>query len=236
MPSAQKPNIYQRMNSVMKEISGVAKDKEAKFAGGFKYASHDAVVKAVRDALVTHGIVMVMDLKSHVVDGNRLEAVYTVRFVNVDNPEDAIHSDWFGFGIDSSDKGPGKAISYIKKYALLNTLSLPTGDDPENDNEAHSQKGNPRTTRSPGKAKLPRPKGDGQLAGSGPKETFVDVKIDAIGNSPQFDGVTVVSCTGPNGSSVELMTQDSAMRESAEAILAGSKVAQVRFEKTEAGN
>lgn len=222
MASDQKPNIYQRMNAVMKEVSGVGKDKEAKFAGGFKYASHDAVVKAVRDSLVENGVVMVMDLKSHVVDGNRLEAVYTVRFVNIDNPEDAIHSDWFGFGIDTSDKGPGKAISYIKKYALLNTLSLPTGDDPENDNHSHKPK--QKAASKGGKAEMPKPV----------EGTAVDVL--AITDSEQYEGVTVVKCKGPKGQAIDVMTNDAEHRAQAEAILADDGKALVKCEKTESGN
>jgi hypothetical protein len=38
-----------------------------------------------------------------------------------------------GYGIDPQDKGPGKAISYSVKYALLKALGLESGDDPDND-------------------------------------------------------------------------------------------------------
>jgi hypothetical protein len=36
-----------------------------------------------------------------------------------------------GYGVDPQDKGPGKAISYGVKYALLKVLGLETGDDPD---------------------------------------------------------------------------------------------------------
>jgi hypothetical protein len=44
---------------------------------------------------------------------------------------------FFGYGIDNQDKGPGKAMSYAVKYAMLKTFCLETGDDPEKDDIPH---------------------------------------------------------------------------------------------------
>jgi hypothetical protein len=63
--------------------------------------------------------------------GNRTQAFMTVRFVNIDEPADWIDVQSFGYGIDESDKGPGKAMSYAVKYALLKALGMETGDDPD---------------------------------------------------------------------------------------------------------
>jgi hypothetical protein len=48
-----------------------------------------------------------------------------------------------GYGVDPQDKGPGKAISYGVKYALLKVLGLETGDDPDEvqDNRADFKPG-----------------------------------------------------------------------------------------------
>ena len=37
----------------------------------------------------------------------------------------------FGKGIDSGDKGFGKASTYARKYALLNAYKIATGEDPD---------------------------------------------------------------------------------------------------------
>lgn len=221
MAQAQKSNIYQRMNAVMRDVHGVGKDKKAQFAGGFNYASHDAVVRAVRESFVEHGIVMVMDLKSQTVDGNRLEAVYTVRFVNIDSPEDFIETDWFGFGIDSSDKGPGKAISYIKKYAILNTLSLPTGDDPESGNDAHKPVANNKA--KPRKVAMP-------------KEKPSTATVIGVGSSDEFDGVWSVKLKNAEGKEIEVLTQSKETSEEAKEHLSLGHKVLVSFTKTDAGN
>ena len=53
----------------------------------------------------------------------------TVRFVNIDEPQDFFDVQSFGYGVDGQDKGPGKAMSYAVKYALLKALGLETGED-----------------------------------------------------------------------------------------------------------
>ena len=65
--------------------------------------------------------------------GNRTDCKIDIKFINIDNPDDNIVVPTFGYGIDNQDKGPGKAISYAVKYALLKTLGLETGDDPDLD-------------------------------------------------------------------------------------------------------
>jgi len=91
------------------------------------------VTAKIRPALLKHGIMPVVSVKNHLQDGNRTEATILVRFVNVEMPSDFIEVESFGYGIDPQDKGPGKAITYAFKYALLKVFCLETGDDPERD-------------------------------------------------------------------------------------------------------
>ena len=52
-----------------------------------------------------------------------------VEFVNIDNPDDRFCVEHYGYGIDTQDKGVGKAVSYAYKYALLKTFALETGEN-----------------------------------------------------------------------------------------------------------
>jgi hypothetical protein len=126
-----KLNLHQRMAKVQAEITYIQKEKKA----GMNYTivSHDAVTAKVRPAMVAAGILY---YPIHLVtkqEGNRTEAIMTIRFANVDDPADCIDVATFGHGIDTQDKGPGKAMSYAVKYALLKALGLETGDDPDLD-------------------------------------------------------------------------------------------------------
>jgi len=129
-----KLNIHQRLANVMNEVSYIQKDKK----DGMKYSivSHDKVTAKVRPALLKHGIVYYPVMLEHSQNGNRTEVTMSIKFVNIENQDDYFVVPSLGFGIDNQDKGPGKAISYAVKYALLKALGLETGDDPDLEQEA----------------------------------------------------------------------------------------------------
>lgn len=129
-------NIYQRLAAVMGEVSYI--QKERKSGMNYTIVSHDAVTAKVRPALLKHGIVYHPIRCEHTHNGNRAECAMTVRFVNVDAPTEFFDVPTFGYGIDPQDKGPGKAMSYAVKYALLKALGLETGDDPDEQSVDHS--------------------------------------------------------------------------------------------------
>lgn len=132
----KKMNIHQRIRAVMVDVAYV--QKEDKMVNNqYTFVSHDAVTKAVRGAMIEHGIIAVPNVTEWHQDGNRTSVDLLVEFFNVDDPKDSIRVNVFGFGVDQQDKGPGKAFSYAKKYAFLQLFCLETGDDPERDSIDH---------------------------------------------------------------------------------------------------
>jgi hypothetical protein len=130
-------NIHQRLHAAQARVDYVQKEKKA----GMRYSivSHDAVTAKVRPILHDCGVVYYPIGIHHTQHGNRTEVAMCVRFANIDNPEDHIDVPSLGYGIDDQDKGPGKAISYAVKYALLKTLGLETGDDPDIDQDVRHE-------------------------------------------------------------------------------------------------
>lgn len=135
---ANAKNIHQRIAAVMGEVSYIQKERKQ----GMQYTivSHDVVTAKVRPALLKAGVIYYPVRCEHTHNGNRAECSMTVRFANIDEPSDFIDVPTFGYGIDPQDKGPGKAMSYAVKYALLKALGLETGDDADHDSINHSQK------------------------------------------------------------------------------------------------
>lgn len=131
--ASPRPNIYQRMHAVMQEIKYVQKEKKA----GMRYSivSHDVVTALVRPLMVKHGIIYYPTTFKMEQIGNRTQLMCAVVFQNIDEPTDRMVVESAGYGIDDQDKGPGKAISYAVKYALLKGLGLESGDDPDEDQE-----------------------------------------------------------------------------------------------------
>lgn len=124
-------NVHQRLAAAMGDVDYIQKEK--KQGMNYTIVSHDAVTAKVRPVLLKHGIVYYPVRCEHLHNGNRAECSLTVRFVNIDQPADFFDVPTFGYGIDPQDKGPGKAMSYAVKYALLKALGLETGDDPDNE-------------------------------------------------------------------------------------------------------
>lgn len=131
-----KLNIAQRINAAMGEVDYIQKEK--KQGMNYSIVSHDAVTAKVRPILQKHGVVYYpRDLNVHQ-EGNRTQAIFSVRFENIDDRADYIDVATFGYGVDPQDKGPGKAMSYGVKYALLKVLGMETGDDPDTVQDARA--------------------------------------------------------------------------------------------------
>jgi hypothetical protein len=131
------PNIYQRINEVMKEVNYIQKS-DKKVNNMYSFVSHDSVSAALHMPMANHGIVMTSSIVELNRDGNRTTLKVEVSFINADDPADKFSVFCYGDGIDQQDKGIGKAMSYAVKYALLKTFCLETGDDVEKDNINHS--------------------------------------------------------------------------------------------------
>lgn len=105
--------------------------KDGSMGASYNFVSHDQVTAKVHPLLVKHGIVILPTVEELAQDGNRTVVKLLVMLVNVDNPADNLQVRSVGYGLDDGDKGPGKAVSYAYKYALLKTFCLETGDDPD---------------------------------------------------------------------------------------------------------
>jgi hypothetical protein len=119
-------NLHQRLLLVMGEVTYIQKDRTI---GSYMVVTHDAVTAKVRPSLVKHRVLYYPQNLHYVQNGNRTEVRTDIRFVNADVPTDYIEVPTLGFGVDQSDKGPGKALSYAVKMALLKALGLETGED-----------------------------------------------------------------------------------------------------------
>lgn len=141
-----KLNIYQKMAIATSKIEKVIKGLTVKTGDNrsYKAVSDKDVNNAVKPVEAELGIYSYPfdreitsedreifktkngQLSNYVI---KLKTIY--RFVNVDNPSEFIDIKTYGYGIDSQDKAPGKAMTYSDKYALLKAYKIETGDDPD---------------------------------------------------------------------------------------------------------
>lgn len=134
-------NIFEKINKVMENIEYLAKDDKVEFGTTkYKAISEEKVTTAVREQLVKQGIVIIpikqesenKELIRTDKSINMLTSVHVrYRIQNIDDINDFIEVESNGSGVDTQDKGVGKAMTYAYKYMLLRTFAIPTGEDPD---------------------------------------------------------------------------------------------------------
>lgn len=134
-------NIHVRMIRAQADAKALEKTKPKGNSEGAKflangYVAHDTVTHEAVRILTAQGIHFQPYLKAHAQEGNRTTVDMEGVFTNVDKPEERLTFLGFGYGVDQSDKGPGKAMSYAKKMVLSQALLLNTHEDIEQQNTA----------------------------------------------------------------------------------------------------
>lgn len=143
-------NIYQRIDAITAELAVVAKNLtvQASKTSSYKAVGERDIIDAVKPLEHKYGVVSFpvtreilddMTLESETTyNGNTVKKTTfyikirtTYRFVNIEKPEEYIETETISDGIDSGDKGGGKAMTYGDKYALMKVYKISTGEDPD---------------------------------------------------------------------------------------------------------
>jgi len=136
-------NIYQKLDAVRKAVAYLQKDATVT---GYKAITHDFVTSAVRPEMIKHGIVTIPRQMSYEfkdtgkttkggVPFTAYIGMYEFDFVNIEDPQDKVTVSVGAMSEDTADKGPGGAISYAMKYALLKVFNIETGESEESRHE-----------------------------------------------------------------------------------------------------
>lgn len=142
---SDKKNLFEKIQLVSNEVRNISKDMTVgSGAYSYKAVSDIDVTLAVKDAETKHKLVSI-PIKQElinseilkVLDGQKEKITYvdtiklTLKIIDLEDINSSIEIESFGKGIDSGDKGFGKASTYARKYALLNAYKIATGEDPD---------------------------------------------------------------------------------------------------------
>lgn len=130
----------------------------------YDYVMEADLVEAVRGLLAARHVMLVPSIKSVAKDGRLTTTLMTFTFHDGETGE-CLTIPWAGCGDDPADKGLAKSITGAVKYVIAKTFLIPTGDDPEADDQSQSPRksvpakqqpqGTPQT--SPTASPLPGP-------------------------------------------------------------------------------
>ncbi|OKZ77204.1 MAG: hypothetical protein BHW01_05620 [Clostridium sp. 27_14] len=138
-------NIFEKMLNITNEIANVNKNLTVgEGKSSYKAVGEADILKAVKELEFKYRVYSyptnreVIESTMYTTTNNygeknnifsRIKTTY--RFVNIDKPDEYIETITFAEGIDTQDKGSGKAMTYSDKYALMKSYKIITGEDPD---------------------------------------------------------------------------------------------------------
>ena len=143
-------NLFEKMAAITADMDTVAKNLTVETAKGrgYKAVSERDIIDAVKPLEAKHRVYS-YPFSRELVESEILESESTYdgkttkkttfythlktvyRFVDIDAPDSFLDMCVYSVGLDTQDKGDGKAMTYGDKYALMKAYKISTGDDPD---------------------------------------------------------------------------------------------------------
>lgn len=135
-------NIYQRLSKITSDLETVAKNLNVNTGkSSYRAVSERDVKDAVKPLENKYGVLS-FPVGKDIIESELIEDAsgrryrymrvrVTMRFINIDKPEEYVDVIGYGDGLDTGDKAPGKADTYACKYCLMSCYKISTGDDPD---------------------------------------------------------------------------------------------------------
>ena len=128
------PNIYQRINAVMKDVTYIKKGSAGQGTG----VLYDDVIPVIRGHMINHGVVPILtEIKEpfnteHKTSKQQVyQAKYQLDLVNMYDPSDRVSYTQSAHAQDNGDKGPGKLSTYALKVMYVKAFALESGINDE---------------------------------------------------------------------------------------------------------
>lgn len=147
--------IYQKINRIMRQVNGVARERTNKAKGGYAYAGYDDVNEALRPLFAEHGVVRVATaLKLEVLDGGTISVMVQVCYVDAEDGSELVvpmvalqPSQTTAKTVEAQQVG--QAISYAVKNVELKLFALTGNPDSDDVDKAEREAIQNETRREP---------------------------------------------------------------------------------------
>ena len=198
-------NIYQKIDAITAELAVVAKNLTVQTGKdrSYKAVGERDIIDAVKPLEHKYGV-MSYPVSREILDDETLTSESTgyngtpvvkttfyikirtkYRFVNIEAPEEYIETETISDGIDSGDKGGGKAMTYGDKYALMKVYKISTGEDPDQTASVETKYTQNTREKAP---KTPENQSDGN-------QRATAAQIKTIGIMAEKAGLTISAIT-----------------------------------------
>ena len=139
-------NLHEKLLEIRKSCPYLKKDNSGY---EYQYVSSSQTLGTLRGKMDELGVLLIPSIESFEIRDHTtskgghnyltiLDMLYA--WVDASNPEDNIVCKWTGQGLDSGEKGVGKALTYSEKYFLLKFFNVATDkDDPDRFQQKYDQ-------------------------------------------------------------------------------------------------
>lgn len=160
-------NLHQKLLVVQQALEHMQAQDHGKRGLKYKYASSSQILGTMRPVMDEVGLLLLtsvvdttfhpkFSLTQNKADQHLTEVTLELTWVNVDNPEETLTFRGYGQGIDTGEKGSGKAATYAEKTAVLKFFHIPVDEeDPDSYNNRANGKDQARPSRE--EAATPEP-------------------------------------------------------------------------------
>lgn len=139
----QSKSVFSALSAVMAAVGHVGKNRMNNQGGGYKYRGIDDVMAAVQPIMAEHGLVCVprvVEREREHITTNKGSGMVSVRLLvehTFYGPDGSyVVCTTLGEAFDSGDKASNKAMAVALKYALTETLMIPTYEADRDTEEA----------------------------------------------------------------------------------------------------
>ncbi|WP_051650813.1 ERF family protein [Lachnoclostridium phytofermentans] len=161
--------IYKAINSVMREIGAIGKNKRNTQGNGFMYRGIDDVMNALEPAMEKNGVFVVPEVLEQIREerasrqgGTLLYSICKIRYTFYAEDGSSVQATVIGEAMDPGDKATNKAMSVAFKYACFQVFCIPTEEMKDPDGETHEVNPNgkdvPKQAAKSSKEKADKPK------------------------------------------------------------------------------
>lgn len=148
--------LFPALLAVQKDTTAYLQKANKNTGQSYNYVSSSQVLSNVREAMDKHGVLLMPEIIGQEIEQFTTKNGALQFFTKVQMAWHWVHAEtgeffrvaWEGQGVDNSEKGIGKAITYAEKYIFLKTFHIATDqDDPDSfEQKIEMQKPTPKMT------------------------------------------------------------------------------------------
>lgn len=149
-----KLNLYQRIAKITAEIGTIKKEGTNTYHN-YKYVTEAQLMEKLAELCIKHGVTIIPSVENVAQEENITHVSMSFRVFCTDDPQQEFISSFVGYGQDSQDKGPYKAMTGAYKYFLMKTFMVSSDDDPERDERPAQRPTQVKSNGTAGQRRVP---------------------------------------------------------------------------------